>query len=105
MLGSCPISYSSDIAFDALTPIVFNTACRASIASFAARRLLRGVVLSFETSFKTPRACLILPSYSSFHFAFCTPSHQTLQRALSSQTHPSPGNVRRPPPLKDFPLP
>src|SRR6266481_4547054 len=90
MLGSCPISSSRDIAFEARTPIVFACACKASIASFAARRMLRGVVLSLETSFRTPRACLILASYSSFRFAFCKPSHQTLERALWSQTHPSP---------------
>src|SRR5216683_4827898 len=96
MLGSCPISSSNDIAFEALTPIVLDCACRASIASFAARRMLRGVVLSFETSFRTPRACLILASYSSFRFAFCKPSHQTLERALWSYTHPSPRRLLGP---------
>src|SRR5882762_11223569 len=97
MLGSCPISSSIDIAFDALTPIVFDTACRASIASFAARRMLRGVVLSLETSFRTPRACLIRDSYSSFRFAFCKANHH-----YKLWAHSSLGRGRTTFPLKDF---
>src|SRR5881396_140660 len=75
MLGSCPISSSIEIAFDARTPIVLDMAWRASIASLADRRMFRGVVLSFETSFRTPSACLILASYSSFRLPFA--SHVT----------------------------
>ena len=84
MLGSCPISSSIEIAFDARTPIVLEMAWRASMASLADRRMFLGVVLSFETSFRTPSACLILASYSSFRFAFCKPRHQTLGRAFWS---------------------
>src|SRR5213076_831191 len=87
MLGSCPISSSIEIAFDARTPMVLDMAWRASMASLADRRMFRGVVLSFETSFRTPSACLILGSYSSFRFAFCMPGDQTLGRAFWSQTH------------------
>src|ERR1700756_1555653 len=82
MLGSCPISSSIEIAFEARTPIVLDIAWSASIAPLADRRIFRGVVLSFETSFRTPRACLIRASYSSFRFAFCKPFHQALRRAF-----------------------
>src|SRR2546426_5285593 len=70
MFGSWLISSSVEIAFEARTPIVCPCACSASMAPLAARRMLRGVVLSLETSFSTARACFIRVSYSSFRFAF-----------------------------------
>ena len=76
MLGSWEISSSIDMALDARTPTLWALSCKESIASFAARRILRGVVLSFETSFSTPSACFIRDSYSSFLFAFCKIHHQ-----------------------------
>jgi hypothetical protein len=93
MLGSWEISSSVEIAFDARTPIVCPTAWSASIAPLAARRMFRGVVLSFETSFSTARACFIRVSYSSFRFAFCRRFHQFVGWASRLCTHPSP-NVR-----------
>ncbi len=65
------------MAFEALTPIECACAWSASMAPLAERRIFRGVVLSFDTSFNTARACLIRPSYSSFRFAFCKPSHHS----------------------------
>lgn len=62
--------------------MVLDIACRESIASLAERRIFRGVVLSLVTSLSTPKACLILASYSSFRFAFCKPSHSNLWRAI-----------------------
>ena len=75
MLGSWLISSRMLMALLARTPMVLAEACRASMASLAARRMLRGVVLSLLTSLRTPMACLIRVSYSSFRFAFCKPFH------------------------------
>ena len=60
------------------------------MAPLAARRILRGVVLSFETSFSTARACFIRVSYSSFRFAFCRRFHQIVGWASRFCMHPSP---------------
>jgi len=58
-----------EIAFAALTPKLSSGTCSLSKASFAARRMFRGVVLSLETSFKITKACLIRLSYSSLRLA------------------------------------
>jgi len=60
------------------------------MAPLAARRMLRGVVLSLETSLRTARACFIRVSYSSFRFAFCRRFHQIVGWASRLCTHPSP---------------
>lgn len=75
MLGSWDISSSMEMALAARTPRLLAGACKASMALLAARRMFRGVVLSLDTSLRTPRACLIRDSYSSFRFAFCKPNH------------------------------
>src|SRR5690348_140110 len=90
MFGSWLISSRVEIAFDARTPIECPCAWSASIAPLAARLMLRGVVLSLETSFRTARACFIRVSYSSFRFAFCRRFHQLVGWASWLCTHPSP---------------
>src|SRR5712692_9122285 len=86
MFGSWLISSSMLIAFEARTPMLSACFCNASMALLALLRIFRGVVLSFETSFRTPRACLIRDSYSSFRFAFCKSYHQDSWRAPSAYT-------------------
>jgi len=105
MLGSCDISSSVEMAFDARTPIVCPCAWSASIAPLAARRMFRGVVLSFETSFRTARACFIRVSYSSFRFAFCRRFHQIVGWASRLCTHPSPELEAGRVVIKRFPFP
>src|SRR5207249_10598669 len=90
MFGSWEISSSVEMAFEARTPIVLACAWSASMAPLAARRMLRGVVLSLETSLSTARACFIRVSYSSFRFAFCRRFHQSVGWASWLCTHPSP---------------
>src|SRR5947209_20075424 len=90
MLGSWLISSSVEMAFEARTPIVCPCAWSASMAPLAARLMLRGVVLSLETSLRTARACFIRVSYSSFRFAFCRRFHQIVGRASRLYAHPSP---------------
>jgi hypothetical protein len=60
------------------------------MAPLAARRMLRGVVLSLETSLRTAKACFIRVSYSSFRFAFCRRFHQIVEWASRLYAHPSP---------------
>jgi len=90
MLGSWLISSSVEMAFEARTPIVCPCAWSASMAPLAARRMFLGVVLSFETSLSTARACFIRVSYSSFRFAFCRRFHQFVGGASWLCMHPSP---------------
>src|SRR5260370_40535675 len=90
MFGSWEISSSVEMAFEARTAIVWPCAWSGSMAPLAARRMFRGVVLSFETSFRTARACFIRVSYSSFRFAFCRRFHQFVGWASWLCMHPSP---------------
>src|SRR5207302_11264470 len=89
MLESWLISSGVEMAFDARTPIVCPCAWSASMAPLAARRMLRGIVLSLETSLRTARACFICVWYSSFRFAFCMRFHQSVRCASRLCTHPS----------------
>jgi len=97
MFGSWLMSSSVDMAFAALTPRLRSPTCNISTALFAARRILRGVVLSLETSLRTPSACLIRPSYSSLRLTLVDtaehphdrrPFNQLIQRRyLNSFSH------------------
>lgn len=70
MFGSWEISSIRDMALAVFTPKDAEGSCNASIAFFAARRILRGVVLSSLISLSTPRACLMLCSFSSIRCCF-----------------------------------
>ena len=83
MLGSCKISSSMDMAFDARTAGVNSAVCSASIESFAALLMLRGVVVSSETSASTAMACFMRSSYSSSFFFRTIKGHHSGYRVTS----------------------
>src|SRR5271157_2486570 len=97
MFGSWLMSSRVEMAFAALTPMLRSPTCSKSMALFAARRILRGVVLSLETSLRTTSACLIRASYSSLRLTLVDiaehphgrrPFNQVIQRRyLNSFSH------------------
>ena len=60
MFGSCDISSSIPMAFEALTPGVYRVDCRAFIASLAALLMFLGTVVSSTILWSRVMACWIL---------------------------------------------
>ena len=67
MFGSCDISSSMLIAFDALTPGVYLVVCSALIASLAALLMFLGTLVSSTILCSRVIACWIFSSVMVFH--------------------------------------